>query len=110
MRTTDYPKSTQLVDDQGRSYRLEFRASIDATPTVGQLVAVSVAVGDTESQPIELTNAGVLQADVDTALHRWADWHSTIRSGADGFYTEVSLAEARRRLANAGLRSSTEES
>lgn len=50
------------------------------------------------------------QADVDIEVRRWQDWHSTLRSGTDGFYSELSLTEVRRRFANAGLHFSTDES
>lgn len=76
--------------------------------TVGQLLAVPD--DDTEAQPIELTRDDVHQADVDIEVRRWQDWHSTLRSGTDGFYSELSLTEVRRRFANAGLHFSTDES
>ena len=106
MSTTDYPAPCRIVDKHGHCYRLQFR-SHGTDATVGQLLAV--ADDDTEAQPIELTRDDVHQTDVDTEVRRWHDWHSTVRTGPDGFSSELSLTEVRRRFVNGGLHFSTDE-
>ena len=107
MSTTDYPAPCRIIDEHGHGYRLQFRSPA-ADPAVGQLVAA--AEDDPDAPPIELTRDNLHQTDVDTEVHRWDDWHSTIRSGPDGLYSELSLTEVRRRFANAGLHVITDES
>lgn len=98
---TDYP-SRLVIDTDGQAHRLQFRSQPDMTPPIGQLVGI--ADSETDAEPIPLTAPDVAQSDVDAEIERWDDWPSRIRADENGYWSELTLTEVHRRLANAGLR------
>lgn len=104
---TDYPDRL-VVDHDGKTYRLQFRAPDDTSPPRGQLVGVPDS-SDPDAEPIPLTAPDIAQADVDAEFERWDEWPTIIRSDDNGYWGELTLTEVHRRLANAGLRPGTSQ-